>query len=94
MRRAATSVPTNLVEGSARRTLRDYTRFVEVALGSASELEYLLVLCTDLDLLRGESVSHAQRASAELVRGLHRLLDSLKALAADSRDMVREREAR
>ena len=64
MRRAAASIPTNLVEGNARRTTRDYCNFLNVALGSASELAYLVKLSTELHLFREDAgLALTQRAS-------------------------------
>ena len=51
LRRAAAAVPTNLAEGAAKRGTREYRRFVDVALGSISEVAYLLQLARDLGLL-------------------------------------------
>lgn len=39
MTRSATSIPANIAEGSAKRSVKEYTRFVEIAFGSAFELE-------------------------------------------------------
>ena len=51
IRRAAVSVPSNLVEGCSRSSERDFARFAEIALGSAMELEYQLGLAKYLALV-------------------------------------------
>ena len=56
IRRAAVSAATNIVEGATRRSGRDYMRFLEISLGSASEVRYLLNLCVKLGYLETEAV--------------------------------------
>jgi four helix bundle protein len=51
MRRACASIPTNIAEGAGRDTDGDWARFVDIATGSASELEYQLLLARDLGYL-------------------------------------------
>jgi four helix bundle protein len=48
VRRAGISIPTNLAEGCGRNTDSDFGRFVQIAFGSAQEVEYLLLLSFDL----------------------------------------------
>ncbi|MGH2448939.1 MAG: four helix bundle protein [Chloroflexota bacterium] len=51
MRRSAGSIPTNLAEGCGRGGVTELARFAQIARGSASELEYQLLLACDLKLL-------------------------------------------
>src|SRR6058998_1756813 len=50
-RRAAFSAAANIVEGSARRGPREFQRFLNIALGSLSELSYIFRLAKELELL-------------------------------------------
>ena len=60
LRRAAASVPANIAEGCGRDSPLDFARFLDIAFGSASELEYHLPLAKDLGLLEPETYEHAQ----------------------------------
>lgn len=51
MRRSASSVPSNIAEGCGRNTQSQLAHFLNIALGSASELEYQILLAKDLDFL-------------------------------------------
>jgi len=79
LRRAAVSVPTNIVEGCARSSLRDHLRFLDIAAASATELRYLLDLAADLDLLRANPVPCREQAD-HVIRALHKLRASLDRL--------------
>ncbi len=51
MRKSATSSPTNIAEGCGRNTDPDLAKFFTIAMGSASELEYQLLLSKDLEYI-------------------------------------------
>ena len=78
IRRAAVSAAANLVEGSARRTTKDYAHFVATALGSASEVRYLVSVARRLSLLAEPAASALESRYDELVRGLQALAGALE----------------
>lgn len=55
LRRAALSIPTNIVEGTGRQSKNELKQFAIIALGSLAEVEYLLEFCLRLAYLSQES---------------------------------------
>jgi len=49
MRRAAVSIPNNIAEGCGRKSKKELSNFLNIALGSAMEVDYLLLLSKDLE---------------------------------------------
>ncbi len=58
IRRAGASVPTNLAEGCGRWGDGDMGRFIQIAMGSASEVAYLILLARDLSYLPAHEYAH------------------------------------
>jgi four helix bundle protein len=77
--RAAASVPTNIAEGHARGTRKDYAHFVSIARGSLAETETILLLLVEVELLTIERAGQAMGLCSEIGRMLNRLHARLRA---------------
>ena len=78
IRRAATSIPTNIAEGCGRGSNADFARFLHMAMGSASEVEYQLLLARDLDLLPDNHASQLESKLVEVKRMLNKLIQRVQ----------------
>ena len=76
-RRAAFSAAANIVEGSARKGSREFQHFLNIALGSLAELEYIIRLSRELGYLdaeTGEALDAQCRTASKTTWGLMRSL--------------------
>lgn len=79
MRRASVSIGANIAEGCCRQGDAELRRFLQIAMGSASELEYELLLARDLTLLKSLEYEHLFKEVTEVKRMLAVLIHKLKA---------------
>ncbi len=77
LRRSAASIPANVAEGCGRCGTADFRRFLHVAMGSASELEYHLLLAGDLGLLTPAVNARLAQRTVEIKRMLTGLIHRL-----------------
>ena len=80
LRRAALSIPTNIVEGSARDSRKDYVRFLDIALASAAETEYLLDVATRLGYVHGDPAGECRNVALEIRKMLEKLIAAVRRL--------------
>lgn len=78
LRRAAASIGANLAEGCGRRTSNELARFVRIALGSASELDYHLLLSHDLGFMAADEFTRASSSLTEVRKMLTSFLNSVE----------------
>ena len=78
IRRSALSVGSNIAEGSGRSTKTDFARFIDIATGSAAEMDYQLLVARDLKYIDEPKHGHLQREIERLKISLHRFNQSLR----------------
>lgn len=74
MRRAAVSVPSNVAEGQARKSTREFVQFISNAEGSLAELDTQVFLAQELNLI---NITEAQKTAIQIDE-LRRMLNSLR----------------
>ncbi len=82
LRRAALSVPTNIVEGYSRRGDKELARFLDIALGSLGELRYLLFFTCRLGYLTGKRFEELEAKAARLGKKLWRFYSTVRRVEA------------
>jgi len=90
IRRAAVSIPSNIAEGAARRTTRDFLSFLYIARGSSAEIETQLMLAANLGYISQRDLApllarfdEVGRLLNAVITGLHRRLNERSPLTAN-----------
>lgn len=77
MRRAAISIPSNIAEGAARNSKREFNHFLSIANGSLAELETQLIICKNLQFITNDELIEFESELSNIRRmilGLKRYL--------------------
>jgi four helix bundle protein len=78
MRRSAVSIPSNIAEGSGRRTTREFIAFLHIARGSLSELRTQLLLAVKVAYVTGPEISVAENLTDEVGKLLNAVIRGLR----------------
>ena len=78
LQRAAVSIPTNIAEGCGKDSDAELKRYFLIAMGSSSELEYLLLLARDLGYLPDDVYQNMQNDLVEIRKMLNSFIQRLK----------------
>jgi len=79
IRRSCASIPANIAEGCGRSGDAELSRFLQIAMGSASELEYHILLARDLSLLNSLAYDRLASDVTEVKRMLASFIKKLNA---------------
>jgi len=77
MKRSSSSIPTNIAEGCGRDSNPEMRRFLIIASGSSSELEYQLILARDLNYISVEIYKELSDLAVEIRKMIHSFVKSL-----------------
>jgi four helix bundle protein len=80
MRRAAVSIPSNIAEGQARHSIKEFIRFLKIAQGSRAELETQFLLCLKIEYLSDSDIIEIMHLLQEIGKMLTALIAKEKLL--------------
>ena len=69
------SIPTNIAEGCGRRSDADFCRFLQISVGSASEVDYELQLAHELNYLADAEYAELAKEVVEIRKMIAKLID-------------------
>ena len=78
IRRAISSIPTNIAEGCGRATNKDFAHFLQISIGSACEVEYQLLLAHDLNYITDEDYNRLNDEIVSVRKMIHKYQSGLK----------------
>ncbi|TCK69011.1 four helix bundle protein [Winogradskyella wandonensis] len=78
LRRAAVSIPSNIAEGSSRLSNKDFSRFLQITLGSAYEIETQLLIAFDLKLINDGELNTLLKELNAIVKMTSKFKSTLK----------------
>ena len=78
LRRASVSIPSNIAEGSSRQSNKDFARFLQIALGSAYEIETQLLIASDLKFISEKELHPVSKELEEIIKMISKFKSILK----------------
>lgn len=77
MRRSVVSIPSNIAEGYARKSTKEYLKFLSIANGSRTELETQLIICKKIGYLKDTDISSAIQTTEEIGKMISTIMSKL-----------------
>jgi four helix bundle protein len=78
LRRASVSIPSNIAEGSSRKSNKDFSRFLEITLGSAYEIETQILIAFDLKFISEQELNSLDKELSEIIKMISKFKSTLK----------------
>jgi four helix bundle protein len=77
LRRAAVSIPSNIAEGHARKSDKEFGRFLRIALGSCAEIDTQIIIAKELEYLQEDIATEISARAVEIQKMIYGLIRNL-----------------